>query len=335
MPQKSCFVISPIGESKSAIREHADDLFDYIIKPACEAADFVPQRADHDTRSGIITEQMYDCILGDDLLIAVLTFHNPNVFYEVAIAEAAARPIILMIEEGTSIPFDIKDRRVLTYDLKPRSVMDGLHQKRLTQAIKDLQLQNAKSEQRVPFRPNISPLGAARTTSRVLRRTNELDPRERARLVSEAKEYLKFKGIAFFAVPMKDQFLDSVRDAVSRGVKIQVLLMDPENDVLEHQLRDYSSKYFQSIRNEVSSGIEMWSSVLGGHGEIRVQSKGFMTGLTQMNESEALLTHYSISSPTADSPCMTVRASDPHFENERLEFDFVWSSLSRSAADVV
>lgn len=111
--------------------------------------------------------------------------------------------------------------------------------------------------------------------------------------------------------------------------------MDPENDVLEHQLRDYSSKYFQSIRNEVSSGIEMWSSVLGGHGEIRVQSKGFMTGLTQMNESEALLTHYSISSPTADSPCMTVRASDPHFENERLEFDFVWSSLSRSAADVV
>lgn len=333
MAQKTCFVISPIGIPKSDVREHADDVFDYIIKPACEAAGIVPKRADHDIRSGIITEQMYDCILGDDLLIAVLTFHNPNVFYEVAIAEAAARPIILMIEERTPIPFDIKDRRVLTYDLKPRSVMEGLHRKRLTQAIHDIQLQSEQTEHRVPFRPNISPLGAERTTSRVLRRTNELNPRERVRLVREAAEFLRFKGIAFFQLPMKDQFLDAVADAVGRGVKIQVLLMDPENAVLEHQLRDFSSNYLESIRNEVASGIEMWSSAVGAQGEIRLQTKGFMTGLVQMNEKEALITHYSLSSPTADSPCMAARASDPHFENERYEFDFVWSNLSRSATD--
>ena len=334
MARKTCFVISPIGVPKSEVREHADDVFDYIIKPACESADLVAKRADHETRSGIITEQMYDCILGDDLLIAVLTFHNPNVFYEVAIAEAAARPIILLIEEGTPIPFDIKDRRVLTYDLKPRSIMEGLHKRHLTQAINDMQLQSSRSEQRVPFRPNISPLGAERTTSRVLRRTNELPPSERVRLVSEAREFLKFRGIAFFQVPMKDQFLDAVSEAVSRGVKVQVLLMDPENAALEHQLRDYSSKYFESIKNEVASGIEMWSSAIGSLGDIRLQTKGFMKGLAQMNEKEALLTHYSISSPTADSPCMMVRANDPHFENERLEFDFVWSSLSRSVGNI-
>jgi hypothetical protein len=35
---------------------------------------------------------MYDSILKDDLLIAILTFQNPNVYYELAIAHAAARP---------------------------------------------------------------------------------------------------------------------------------------------------------------------------------------------------------------------------------------------------
>ena len=113
MKKLNCFVISPIGSEGTDVREHANDVFDYIIKPACEAANIIAMRADHDSRPGMITDQMYGCILADDLIIGVLTFHNPNVFYEVAIAEAAARPLILMIEEGASIPFDIKDRRIL------------------------------------------------------------------------------------------------------------------------------------------------------------------------------------------------------------------------------
>ena len=117
---KSCFVISPIGLPGSEIREHADDVFDFIIKPAAEKAGYAPFRADHEARPGTITEQMYDHILGDDLLIAILTGHNPNVFYEIAVAEAAARPLILLIDKGQSIPFDISTRRMLQYDLKPR-----------------------------------------------------------------------------------------------------------------------------------------------------------------------------------------------------------------------
>lgn len=334
MSQKTCFVISPIGSPKSETREHADDVFDYIIKPACEQAGYAPRRADHDTRPGIITEQMYDCILGDDLLIAVLTFHNPNVFYEVAIAEAAARPVILMMEAGTPIPFDIKDRRVLIYDLKPRSVMEGVHRDHLAQSISEMAIEDTKEVRHVPFRPSISPLGAERTTSKVLRRTNDLNPEERIRIVDQAEEFLKFKGIAFFQVPLKDQFMEAVQAAVERGIKIQVLLMDPSNAVLEHQLRDFSSRYLDSIKQEVASGAEMWSKLLQGNGEVRLQAKGFMTGLCQMNEQEAFLSHYSISNPTADSPCMQIRAADPHFDNERTEFDFVWSSLSRPADEI-
>jgi hypothetical protein len=155
---KSCFVISPIGLPGSEIREHADDVFDFIIKPAAEKAGYAAVRADHEARPGTITEQMYDHILGDDLLIAILTGHNPNVFYEVAVAEAAARPLILLIENGHDIPFDISARRVLQYDLKPRALNNGTHIDGLFRSITELETSGGNSK--VPFRPSLKPLGA-------------------------------------------------------------------------------------------------------------------------------------------------------------------------------
>lgn len=155
MSEKNCFVISPIGMEGSAIREHADDVFDYIIRPATEKAGFKATRADHDSAPGIITERMYDCILRDDLLIGVLTGFNPNVFYEIAVAESAARPLILLIEKGHELPFDIKDRRVLLYDLKPRTLFEGTYVDALVKAINELSMVTG-------IRPSLSVLPCAR-----------------------------------------------------------------------------------------------------------------------------------------------------------------------------
>lgn len=63
MTDKNCFVISPIVMEVSAIPEHADNVFDSIIRPATEKKGFKAIRADHDSAPGIITERMYDCIL--------------------------------------------------------------------------------------------------------------------------------------------------------------------------------------------------------------------------------------------------------------------------------
>ncbi len=43
---------------------------------------------------------MFKSILHGDLCVAVLTGYNPNVFYELAIAQAAACPTIILIEKG-------------------------------------------------------------------------------------------------------------------------------------------------------------------------------------------------------------------------------------------
>lgn len=39
---KKCFVVSPIGNDGSDIRKRADQVFKYIISPACEECEFEP-----------------------------------------------------------------------------------------------------------------------------------------------------------------------------------------------------------------------------------------------------------------------------------------------------
>ena len=124
-PKKHCFVISPIGAPDSDVRHHADDVFEFIIKPAVESfteetgIPFETLRADHQEETGNISEQMFEKILQADLCITVLTGYNANVFYELAVAQAAARPVIILMEDGQKMPFDIQDMRCVMYKLQP------------------------------------------------------------------------------------------------------------------------------------------------------------------------------------------------------------------------
>ena len=44
--RRRCFVISPIGEEGSNVRAHADDVLEFIIKPALAKCDLVAVRSD-------------------------------------------------------------------------------------------------------------------------------------------------------------------------------------------------------------------------------------------------------------------------------------------------
>src|SRR5438874_637577 len=106
-----CFVISPIGVEGSPIRQHADDVFDYIVKPAAAEVGIAANRSDHLHEPGRITEQMFREIITSCCCVCVLTGHNPNVFYELAVAQSMGTPVIVLIERGEELPFDIRDLR--------------------------------------------------------------------------------------------------------------------------------------------------------------------------------------------------------------------------------
>lgn len=72
----------------------------------------------------MITHQIIEHLLDDDLVVADLTGHNPNVFYEIAVRHAARKPIVHLITKDESIPFDVGNQRAVSYALDDPDVLE-------------------------------------------------------------------------------------------------------------------------------------------------------------------------------------------------------------------
>jgi hypothetical protein len=127
--QKLCFVVGPIGSQDSEPRIHADWLLEEIVQPVMtDFRDFDVRRADKDPRPGLIDAQVIEHLLSAELVIADLSFLNPNAFYEIGIRHMIQKPIIHMQLATETIPFDvslyraIKFSRVRPSDLKAARV---------------------------------------------------------------------------------------------------------------------------------------------------------------------------------------------------------------------
>lgn len=114
--RETCFVITPIGEPNSDIRRHIDGVIKASIKPALEENkkyDVISSHELYDPTS--ITSQIYQYLNESKLVIANLTELNPNVMYELAVRFCIGKPVIIIAEEGTKLPFDVKDQRTIFY----------------------------------------------------------------------------------------------------------------------------------------------------------------------------------------------------------------------------
>lgn len=111
-----CFYITAIGEEGSEQRKHSDLFVSSIIEPALEPFGLKLVRADAIDKPGTITRQIIDCILQSRLVIADLSFHNPNVFYELAIRHAARLPVVQIARTQERLPFDVNQMRTVRVD---------------------------------------------------------------------------------------------------------------------------------------------------------------------------------------------------------------------------
>jgi hypothetical protein len=112
-----CFFIAPIGEDDSEIRKRSDGVRDWVVKPAAEeAANLKTVRADDVGEPGQITAQAVQHCLKAKAAVADLTGGNPNVYYELSVRHGALLPVVLIAEEGTDLPFDISQSRVISFD---------------------------------------------------------------------------------------------------------------------------------------------------------------------------------------------------------------------------
>lgn len=112
---KSCFIITPIGNSNSAIRRKIDGLIEEVIEPVLKEMNYDVSVSHRISESGSMTNAIIKGVYESDLVIANLTGNNPNVMYEVALRHASAKPIIHITENLNDLPFDINDQRTIEY----------------------------------------------------------------------------------------------------------------------------------------------------------------------------------------------------------------------------
>jgi hypothetical protein len=117
--EKVCFVICPIDAPDSQIRKRSDQILKFIITPVADEHGYKKVvRADKIAEPGIITNDIIEFLDKADLVIADLTGHNPNVFYELAVRHMLRKPIIQIIAAGEKIPFDVASARTIPLDYR-------------------------------------------------------------------------------------------------------------------------------------------------------------------------------------------------------------------------
>ena len=62
-------------------------------------------------------DQVWQGINAAKVLVAELTTRNPNVFYELGLAHAMKKPVVLVSAREEDVPFDLQHIRVIYYDM--------------------------------------------------------------------------------------------------------------------------------------------------------------------------------------------------------------------------
>ncbi len=123
-----CFAVTPIGEEGTEIRRRSDQVLRYIIEPVMANFGYETVRADRISQPGMITNQVIEHLIDDDLVVADLTGSNPNVFYELAIRHATRKPIVTLIEAGERIPFDVNQSRTIQFTYRDLDSVEACKQ---------------------------------------------------------------------------------------------------------------------------------------------------------------------------------------------------------------
>lgn len=105
--KRTVFVLTPF---------HPEFEEDYlVIKRTCDEVGLSCFRGDESYFSSDIFSQMLRLIVSSNLVIANINGRNPNVLYELGVAQALDKPVILISRQPELLPIDIKSKRFLIY----------------------------------------------------------------------------------------------------------------------------------------------------------------------------------------------------------------------------
>src|SRR5262249_2110004 len=108
-----------------------------ILVSACKTTGVRAVRGDDLFTPTDILDDIWQAIHEADFVIADITERNPNVLYELGLAHALAKPVLIISRNAKDIPIDLSTRRVILYGQTGPEWVEELKQK-ASRAIKDM-----------------------------------------------------------------------------------------------------------------------------------------------------------------------------------------------------
>lgn len=135
-----CFIIQPFDNGKY------DKRFKDTYKPAIEKCGLEAYRVDKDPRSQIPIDDIDLQIRNSDICLADITEDNPNVWFEIGLAIAYGKDMVLICsnERDGHFPFDIQHRSIIKYTTDSPSDFDVLKEKIIEKVKALLQVQQTQ-----------------------------------------------------------------------------------------------------------------------------------------------------------------------------------------------
>ena len=143
MSQRKCFIIQPLSDK---YKKRCNETY----RPAIETAGLVPYRVDENYHvQKLKIEAIKEEIEKSAVCLADITEDNPNVWYELGLADGHNVPVVLICEDAKreKLPFDVNQRDIYFYATQSQGDWEALQQEitnRLKVAIQDVTSEKAK-----------------------------------------------------------------------------------------------------------------------------------------------------------------------------------------------
>jgi hypothetical protein len=222
---RQCFVVSAFGSTQEEKRRHKQVLRHLVQKVLGDR--FRVIRADEIDDEGLITNQIIEHLIDDDLVVADLTGLNPNVFYEVAVRHAVRKPIVHLITAGQEIPFDVANMRAVQYALDDPDALE-LAQAELARKVKAIEENDWKAAS--------NPISSARDVW-LLQESEQPELREAGALLAAMGEVRdEVRALGRRAYPSEASPSLGARGPLVKAMVAEVSSNDPisESDLMAH-----------------------------------------------------------------------------------------------------
>jgi hypothetical protein len=247
------------------------------------------------------------------------------VFYELAIAQAIGRPVILLLEEGGVLPFDVQDLRCVSYTTKAIPLTEGKYAKQVAQHVQALKDAGWPSTPVFPGDRGAAPI--ASDPLGYIPKSGEYGSTDSwLQLLAETENAFDIMGINLR--PWRHATAALTAKA-SAGCQVRVLLMHPDNPALRQLVNaSVEQSAFDHLRGDAQYMFDAFASAGNGNPNFAVRqiSTGSPHFQLARSDKRAVSILYLYSQLTRMSPLLQCDDAHPLYATLRDEFQSLWDA---------